>query len=179
MTNLHTFTFGREAIYLCYNWYQGNRLACVTYITFQWQDCWLRQDSKILSSQLGLHLLLRLSDMKCTVMIWRSWVRTPGRVELGVCSTSVPSRTWTKHIFLHWCFRFKYDFDRSTTHPKSDLSGVRTHDLHIMDSTRHVHEMLVLTTESSDAQIAQIAEPMLFKQAGQLGQSVQQKRSIA
>ena len=24
----------------------------------------------------------------------------PGRVELGVCSISVPSRTWTKHIFF-------------------------------------------------------------------------------
>ena len=43
--------------------------------------------------------------MKCTGMIWRSWVRTPvGRVELGVRSTSVPSRTWTKHKYWYTTF---------------------------------------------------------------------------
>ena len=34
--------------------------------------------------------------MKCAVMIWRSWVRTLVRVELGVLGTSVLSCTWIK-----------------------------------------------------------------------------------
>ena len=44
-------------------------------------------------------------------------------------------------------FLFKYDLDnsRSTTNPKFDLTGVRTHDLQIMDRTFHVSEMLVFT----------------------------------
>ena len=41
------------------------------------------------------------------------------------------------------------DLDRSTMHLKLDLAGVQTHDLQIIDSTFHVPEMLVLTTESS------------------------------
>ena len=44
----------------------------------------------------------------------------------------------------------KYDFDRSATHPKFDLTGIRTYGLQIMDSTFHVSEMLVLITEPSD-----------------------------
>ena len=47
---------------------------------------------------------MRLSDMKCTLMIWRAWIWT--RLgELGVSSTSVISRTWNKnknHTFLLW-----------------------------------------------------------------------------
>ena len=39
--------------------------------------------------------------------------------------------------------------DRSTEHPKFNLTGVRTHDLQVMDSTFHVPETLALTTEPS------------------------------
>ena len=35
----------------------------------------------------------------------------------------------------HW---FKYDFDKSTTHPKFDLTRVRAHDIQIMNRTSHV-----------------------------------------
>ena len=35
-------------------------------------------------------------------------------------------------VFLHWSFWFKYGLDRTTTHPKFDLTGVRTRDLQIM-----------------------------------------------
>ena len=50
----------------------------------------------------------RLSDMKCTVMIWR-FEFEPSWVELGVRSTFVPSRTWTKHIFFPaLCLGFKH-----------------------------------------------------------------------
>ena len=41
----------------------------------------------------------RLSDMKCTVMIWRSWVQTPVGSNLGVRGTSLLSCTWTKNIY--------------------------------------------------------------------------------
>ena len=46
----------------------------------------------------------RLSDMECTVMIWRSWVRTPVGSKLR--STSVLSRTWTKNINIHIYLHF-------------------------------------------------------------------------
>ena len=46
-------------------------------------------------------------------------------------------------------FWFKYDLDRSITHPKFDWTRVRTHDLQIMESTVHVNEKLVLTTKPS------------------------------
>ena len=46
-------------------------------------------------------------------------------------------------------FWFKYNLDRSTTHPKCNTTRVWTHDLQIVDSTFYVCKMLVLTTEPS------------------------------
>ena len=46
-------------------------------------------------------------------------------------------------------FWFKSDPDKWTTHPKFNPTGVWAHDIQIMDSTFHVHQMLVLTTKSS------------------------------
>ena len=40
---------------------------------------------------------------------------------------------------------------RNTTHPKFDPTGFRTHDMQVIDSTYHVPEMLILTTEPSEA----------------------------
>ena len=40
---------------------------------------------------------------------------------------------------------FKYNLDRNTTHPKFDLTGVRTFE--IIDSTFHDPETLILTNE--------------------------------
>ena len=42
------------------------------------------------------------------------------------------------------------DFARRTKYLKFDPTGVWTHDLWIMNSTFHVPEMLVLTTEPSE-----------------------------
>ena len=42
-----------------------------------------------------------LSDVKCTVRIWRSWIWTPVRSNLRGCSTSVLSCTWSNDIFDH------------------------------------------------------------------------------
>ena len=50
-------------------------------------------------------------------------------------------------------YLFKYYLDKGTTHPKFDLTGVRTHDRQIMDSTFNVREMLVLTTEQSETSL--------------------------
>ena len=44
------------------------------------------------------NLTRRLSDMKCSVMIWRSCSSTD-RDQLGVHCTSVLSHTWTKHTY--------------------------------------------------------------------------------
>ena len=52
-------------------------------------------------------------------------------------------------MFCSEYLRFKYDLDKSTTHPKFNLTGVWTHDLQIMDSIFHVLGMLALTTEPS------------------------------
>ena len=41
------------------------------------------------------------------------------------------------------------DFDRSATHPKFDPTRVQTHNIQIMESTFHVHEVLALTTKPS------------------------------
>ena len=38
--------------------------------------------------------------------------------------------------------KFKYDLEKSITHPKFDQSGIRTHDLKIMDSIFHGPETL-------------------------------------
>ena len=45
---------------------------------------------------------------------------------------------------------FKYNLDKSTMHPKFDLTGVRTHDLWFINSSLHVPERLNLTTEPAD-----------------------------
>ena len=39
-----------------------------------------------------------------------------------------------------------YDFDRSIRHPKFDPTGVRTHDLQIINSNFHVLETPIVTT---------------------------------
>ena len=40
-----------------------------------------------------------------------------------------------------------FALDRSTIHPKFNRTGNQTHDLQIIDTTFHVPEMLILTTE--------------------------------
>ena len=42
-----------------------------------------------------------------------------------------------------------YDLNRSTMHPKLNLTGVRTHDFQIMISTIHVREMLSCTEHTN------------------------------
>ena len=44
---------------------------------------------------------------------------------------------------------FQCDLDRSTTHPKDGSTEVESHNIEIIDTTYHVLEALVLTTESS------------------------------
>ena len=46
-------------------------------------------------------------------------------------------------------FLLKFNFDERTKHPKFDLTGVRTHDLQIMNSIFHIPETLVLFTDPS------------------------------
>ena len=47
-------------------------------------------------------------------------------------------------------FLFKYNLDRSTTHPKFDPTGIQTHDLQIMTvKAFHVTETAALTTQPS------------------------------
>ena len=67
-------------------------------------------------------------------------------------------------------FWFKYDLHRSTSHPKYNPTGVRTHDLPTMDSTFHVPEMLTLTTEPPGPPSSQyeIATLVLYASDGQV-----------
>ena len=46
-------------------------------------------------------------------------------------------------------FWFKYDLDRSTVHARVDPTGVRIHDLQIINSTFHIPRTFTLTTEPS------------------------------
>ena len=56
--------------------------------------------------------------------------------------TKTYHRRWRKcYKIIFW---FKYDFDRSATHPKLNLTGVRTYDLQIMHSTFYVPATLAL-----------------------------------
>ena len=60
----------------------------------------------------------RLSNIKCTVMIWRSWVQTLARVELEVCGISVLSRTLiTKKSIgnCSWATSHRFELGRNST----------------------------------------------------------------
>ena len=69
------------------------------------------------------------------------------------------ARFWEKVLPYLW---FKYDFGRSATHPKFDLTTVWIHDLQTMDSTFHVPEALTLATEPPGSSSAMICKVVLF-----------------
>ena len=57
---------------------------------------------------------------------------------------------WKLYVdYINIYLWFKYDLDRSTLHPKFESTGVRAHDLQIIDTTFHVPQTLVLTAEPS------------------------------
>ena len=67
-------------------------------------------------------------------------MKLPMRVDTCACYLAL------KIYFLaQVCLKQKY----GTMHPKFDLTRVQTHNLHIMDSTFHISEMLILTTGPS------------------------------
>ena len=80
--------------------------------------------------------------MKCTVMIWRLWVWTPVWTWgakyfcLFLSKSYLNQKYFNSFLFL---MVFKCSLDTSTTHPKFDSKGLRTHEL----------QTLVLTTEPS------------------------------
>ena len=58
----------------------------------------------------------------------------------------------THYLYSIYIF-FKFELNKSATHPKIDPTGIQTDAFQIMDSTSHDPETLALTTEQSGAHL--------------------------